>query len=70
MSTGRKAFEFSVGSCGISSMEIDMSGKRYFFVNGNETVNNGHLMEQDCDWVSKWSAEGMELQQWTMPQDT
>jgi WD40 repeat protein len=28
MSTGKKVFEFSVGSCGISSIEIDKSGKR------------------------------------------
>ena len=40
MSTGRKAFEFSVGSCGISSMEIDKSGKRCekVFVNVMQTV--------------------------------
>ena len=29
MCTGKKTFEFSVGSCGISSMGIDKSGKRY-----------------------------------------
>ena len=28
MCTGKKTFEFSVGSCGISSMGIDKSGKR------------------------------------------
>ena len=27
--TGSKVFEFSVGSCGISCMDIDESGKRY-----------------------------------------
>lgn len=33
MSTGKKTFEFSVGSCGISSIGIDKSGKRYSIIN-------------------------------------
>ena len=32
MSSGKKVFEFSVGSCGVSSIEIDKTGKRYHAV--------------------------------------
>ena len=41
--TGSKVFEFSVGSCEISCMDIDESGKRY-------KAQNTILCVRVCEW--------------------
>ena len=50
--TGKKEFEFSVGSCGVSSMDIDSTGKRQDLIKLQGLSGFTLMMLQDCDWES------------------
>ena len=43
MNTGKKVFEFSVGSCGISSMDIDESGKRCVYMRNIQVMSHNAI---------------------------